>query len=208
MAFLVPDETETARRNVREAIDSWSQRGFHLQHYYALFAECQIDLYEGKREDAYERIQAKWGRLVRSMILRIQVLRIQAVHLRARVALAAARTRPAHSTRLLREAEQGAAELRGENMPWANPLADAIQAGIFYCRGQTANAIAELEKASRGFSSVEMALYSTVCCRHRGALAGADRGQQLIADADAWMDGETIRKLIRWAAMLVPGFEE
>src|SRR5260370_34547418 len=66
----------------------WSTTAFHLQHFYSLLAEEQIDLYRDEARAAWERIRAQWPALARSLLLRIQLVRNEALHLRARCALA------------------------------------------------------------------------------------------------------------------------
>ena len=55
--WLAADEPETARRNVREAIEQWSHGGFLLQHWSAMASEVEIELYVGDGASAYARLE-------------------------------------------------------------------------------------------------------------------------------------------------------
>ncbi|HEX6836905.1 MAG TPA: AAA family ATPase, partial [Polyangia bacterium] len=55
---LCQDDPKRGRQSVDDAMRSWSQRGFHLQHLYALSSHTQIDLYEGRAAEAHARMVA------------------------------------------------------------------------------------------------------------------------------------------------------
>ena len=73
-----------------EAMRKWSQRKFHVEHWWAMLAERQIDLYEGRGADALRAIDQAWRALDGSLLLMCQLTLLEALHLRARAALAAA----------------------------------------------------------------------------------------------------------------------
>src|SRR5260221_3315795 len=54
---LAADDPGAARRHVREAMARWSQRGFLLQHWQAMRAEVEIELYVGDPAAAQQRLQ-------------------------------------------------------------------------------------------------------------------------------------------------------
>jgi eukaryotic-like serine/threonine-protein kinase len=90
-------------------------------------------------------------------------------------------------------------------MPWGNPLAQLIHAGVACLRGRAADAVALLRIAEAGFESADMSLYAAAARRRRGELVSGEKGRALIAAADAWMAGQQIRNPERMAAMLAPG---
>jgi hypothetical protein len=181
LAWLAADRIDVARARVREADEQWSKRGFHFQHYWNLLAECNIDLYAGDGQRAYERVMSRWDELAGSLYLRIQNVRVEALHLRARCALAAGKRS---------EAERIASRIARERMPWATALARLL-------RGD------DLERAEREFEAVDMHLCAAACRRRRGQLTCDD---ELVAAADAWMHKKWIRNPARMTDLYAPGF--
>src|SRR5207249_4874006 len=88
--WLAADDPDRARDEVIAALTTWPRDAFHLQHYSALVALAQIELYTGDYEVAWKHIEGQIKPLEKSMLLRIQGLRIEARFLRARLALASA----------------------------------------------------------------------------------------------------------------------
>jgi eukaryotic-like serine/threonine-protein kinase len=177
VAALAADDPALARAETEAAVRAWSQRGFFAQHYYALYAQAQIDLYRG--EDAGARLQASWKALEKSLLLRVQFIHVEALHLRARAHLAAGRRS---------EARKDARRILGLKLQWAEPLALLILAG--------AGERALLDRAIAGCETVGLGLYAAAAKRRRGQLA----------EADAWMAEQRIRDPERLTAMLAPGF--
>src|SRR5262249_222408 len=48
VVFLAADDPVRAEREVQDAIGRWSHGGFHLQHFLALVALTQVELYRGQ----------------------------------------------------------------------------------------------------------------------------------------------------------------
>src|SRR5213076_2240100 len=88
--WLSADDPDRARDEVIAALTTWPRDAFHLQHYSALVALAQIELYTGDYEVAWKHIEGQIKPLEKSMLLRIQGLRIDSLHIRARLALASA----------------------------------------------------------------------------------------------------------------------
>ena len=207
--WLVDDEPEHGRRDVEEAIAAWSDRGFHLQHYYELLARTQFDLYAGDPKGALERLDRAWPALDRALILRAQRVRIEAFHLRARcLVAAAAHVHPSEKGALLRRAARDAARIEHEKMTWSDPLSALIRASIAHLQGDADGAIANLSLASEQLRKTEMALYAAVARRRYGEALGGDEGQALIDAANAWMSAQEIKSTARMTAVLTPGFKK
>ncbi len=201
IVWLAADDPAGARRELDAARMEWSKRQFFRQHFNSLLARVQIELYEGKAATALERIDAAWPELKRSMLLRIQLLRIEAHYLRARAALGvAARAEPA----LVRVVERAAEAIEREGMPYGDPLAMLLRAGIGARRGELPRVAVLLEQSIAGFQRADMRLYETAARRILGELVGGERGRALVGEADRWMEGEEIRHPARMARMLAP----
>src|SRR5260370_33912834 len=137
--WLADDDPDRARAEVISALTTWPREGFHLQHYTAMVALTQIELYTGDREIAWRHIEAQIKPMVKSMLLRFQVLRLEAMHLRARLALASP---PRSETqRRLRITEDLSQKLAKEKMAWSDPLAALLRAGVANKRADDSKAL-------------------------------------------------------------------
>src|SRR5581483_8716729 len=108
---------------------------------------------------------------------------------------------------LLRSAAQDARRIERRRMPWADPLALLIRAGVASVRGRREEALALLAAAEEGFTTAGMDLYAAAARRRRGGLLGGEEGRSLVGSADGWIAGQDIRNPARITAMLAPGFE-
>jgi eukaryotic-like serine/threonine-protein kinase len=207
LAWLVDDDTDGAAEAIDEAMGSWSKSGFHVQHYYELYARVQLDLYTGRATEAWQRVTRTWPALQRSMLLRVQTVLLEALHLRARCCLARAASEPAGRAALLAEARSCAGRIARQASPWAQPTADLVFGAVAHLDGDDERARVLLDRAASGFQGVDMALFAAAARRCLGRLDAGDGAERLSADANAWMTAQGIRRPDRWTAMLAPGFE-
>jgi serine/threonine protein kinase len=207
LLWLLNDDTDEARRQVIEAMQSWTQTGFHRQHYNALLARAQIELYGGNGLVAWKQVSGEWPALSGSMILRVQIIRIEALHLKARCALAAAASSTSDAQQLIGVAERLARQISKEGMKWADPLATLLQAGVASLRNDKQTAISLLSKACEGFEEAHMKLYAAAAKRRLGEITGGVDGQRLTDEADSWMREQKIKAPTRITRMLAPGIE-
>jgi serine/threonine protein kinase len=204
--WLAADDPDRARNEVIAALTTWPREGFHLQHYSSLVALAQIELYTGDYEVAWRHIEGQVKPLEKSMLLRIQGLRIEAMYLRARLALASATG--SERERRLGIAESLAKSIARENMPWSNPLANLIHAGLAKRRGDDSQAAALVSQAVEGFEASDMKLYAATARRRLGEILGGDGGHELITQADDWMSKQEIKNPAKVANLMAPGFTE
>src|SRR6185503_10712399 len=87
LVWLAADEPDEGERQAHDAMQRWSQEGFHRQHYNHMLARIQTELYRGRAEAAWRLIDGNWPAMRRTSLFRIQFLRIEASYLRARCAL-------------------------------------------------------------------------------------------------------------------------
>jgi hypothetical protein len=199
-AWLVDDEAGEARRNLRVADESWHYQGVHLQHGWSLVASGNVDLYEGKAEHAYARVQESLPALERSFVMRFERLRAELLWLRARTALAHAATdglvrgRSAADgkgrARLLAEAEVCGKRLLGESAPWAPAAGHLALAGVQAVQGRWAGAREHAAIARTVAQATDFQLLVRVSTHFLG-------------DASA-LEGVVARP-DRWMSMLAPG---
>ena len=208
---LAADEPERAREDLVDALDQWSQQGFHLQHYWELLGKASCDLYVGDGRTGLDRITARWPVMERSMVLRVQFVRLEALDLRARASLATAtRLSPGdpERDRLIQTAARDAAEMGKVHTTWSTPSARLLQAGIAAARSDATSALALLGQARAGFEAAEMGLHAAIARRRQGELLGGDEGEALERAADAWLESQRVRNPRRMTALYAPGFAD
>ncbi len=206
LIWLAADDPTRARAEVIEALKDWYHEGFHLQHYTAVQALVQIELYTGDAEVAWRHIERQWKDLENSMLMRIQILRIDAMHLLARGALASAPHSPERDRRL-RTAEKLAQRIAGERIAWATPFAYLIRAGVAHQRGDNSRAASLLSQAIESFDLADLDLYEAAARRRLGEITEGERGLRNIAEADAWMRKRQIQNPEAMTRLLAPGFD-
>jgi hypothetical protein len=208
LVSLADDEPEHARAEVQAGMARWPRQTFHSQHSWEMYAQGEIQLYEGHSVQAWDQVSGSWPALKRSVLLRIQNVRIESYYLRARCALGASiapATRPDQGRALRRAAWQDFGRLARENSPWAAAMADLVGAATALADGHHDSALSRLRAAEEAFGALDMPLYGAVAKRRRGALIGGSDGRMLVQEADAWMTAQTIRNPARLTAMIAPG---
>jgi hypothetical protein len=214
LRWLAQDDPDTCIRDVNDAMEQWSKRGFHLAHYWELEALTNADLYAGSPARAYVRITQRWPGLRRSLLLRIQLIRIHARLYRGRAALALGAAAVAGERRgeLLRAASRDARAIAAEGMAWAAPLASLLEAGIAAAGSGSAGSAgrddlvtARLRAAAAGFGASGMNLYQAVAQRHLGRYLGGGEGAALLRASEAQLASEGVKNPARMAMMMAPG---
>jgi hypothetical protein len=200
--WLLSDEPARARREMHEAMAAWSARGYHIQHWYALIAETQIDLYEGEGDRAHRRFADGWAPLRRSMLLQMQHTRNVAVHLRGRAALAGAlAVAGSERTARLRLARACATRL-GRAGGWGGSMGTLLQAGVAHAEGKTGESATWLRRAIDETGVHQLGLF-----RAAAQMAAAELGGDTATAAagEAWMRDNGTRAPRSLARMLAPG---
>jgi len=204
MAWLLLESPEAAREVTGTAIRQWSRSGIHLQHYNDMFAQANIDLFEGKVPSAVERINRAYALAAEARLLDIQQNRIEMNDLRARAALGMCASRPSERKQMLRIATQCADLIREEKMFWSEPMADRLESAILLAQGRDEQAVKLARRAVSGFDFAEMALFSAATRRALGGIIGGDEGRALVREADEWLAGQGAKSPDRIQAMLCP----
>jgi hypothetical protein len=194
--WLAADDPDAARRAVRQVMDRWSLQGFHFQHYLEMFAENQIDLYNGSWASAWRRSDERFPLMKSAFLLRIPQVKIEALHLVGRSALAAAKA--SGDTALIERAERNAREIEKEKAPWAQPFARALRAGAFSLRGAREDAMDTLAQAARMFEKWDLMLYAKA--------ADYRRGSGMRTNAEEWLRFRGVKNVPHFVNVLMPGF--
>jgi len=203
--WLATDQPDEARRQAPAQGSRAAGERFHLHHYYELLTHAQIDLYTGDVAAAWDRIEACWRPLERSLLMRIQSIAIEAWFLRGRTALAMAAQRPGDHG-LVRIAERAARILSAEDASWASALAELLWATLAARDGDRAAASRRLDGSITGFEGADMGLHAAIARQRLGELTGGAEGDELQAMAEAFMRDQEISNPQAMAAMYSPGW--
>lgn len=201
---LAADQPERATEELAQVMSRWTRTGFHLQHYYNLFAQGQIDLYSGNANASWQRIIKNWPAMKSSLILRNQVILIESFQLRARCALAVAATAKDPEPLLSAAASDAKFVLR-EKMTWGNALAWLVEAGIAAMRGQLESAINQLITTEATFEEADMSLHVAATRARRGTLIGGSTGKALVDEARQCIAKQKVKNPDRIIDMIAPG---
>ncbi len=204
LARLVVGDVEGARRDVAESMRQWAKQGTHLEHFYELVALVNIDLYEGRPEQAHARMVAQWGPMRRALLTMVQSVRIHLWRLRGQAALALAANKKEGWKALLAEAATAARRIERERAPWGDPFIRMLRAGVATLEGDAARAAVLYDDAARSADGVHMSFVATVARRSRGLLMGGGEGRGLVEAADAWMRARAVKSPERMAATVAP----
>ncbi len=206
VVLIAAGRADEARANADEAMARWSQAGFQMQHRYALLTHVEIDLSQGRYREAYARLEHQWPAIESSMLLRIRQQRIDTLSARGRAAVAAAELGEPDARQLRAAAAQHARRIIREAMPWAVAQGQLITAAVAVGNGRPEAAIADLRRASDGFTATGMALHAAVARHRLGVLLGGDEGAALVAGAHTWMTQAGVTNPTGMLQMLAPGF--
>ncbi|MBI4850325.1 MAG: protein kinase [Acidobacteria bacterium] len=202
---LIADNPTEARNQIKIAISKWTATGFHLQHYWALLGQAQVEIYDNKAEDALNLINSQWSPMKKGLLLEVQNSVVEMLHLRARSALACIKNSK-EPKNLLKMAEQDAWKLLKEKVTSGNAFSYLLLAAIAFNRNQKDKAIDFLKLAKKNFQDIDMALYQAATNYRLGQLINGDEGKELIRLAEYWMSSQKIKNIPQITEMLAPGF--
>ncbi|WP_081713841.1 serine/threonine-protein kinase [Cystobacter fuscus] len=202
--LVARDEPDNARELVDEAISGWSRTGA-IQQYHAFLRTSQADLYQGKPESAWARLEKTWPMLTAAQIFRGQPSRIESHALRAQLALAMAAEAPGRRPELLRQVEEDALQLEKEIRKDCPFLAQLLRAGVARQRGQPEQALVHLSSAIEGYRALGMPNLEACARWWKGELVGGEEGRALVQEATTLLTADGIHRPRQWAAMVLPG---
>ncbi|HLV19845.1 MAG TPA: AAA family ATPase, partial [Polyangiaceae bacterium] len=212
-AWLVRDQVDTAREQLRRARREWTAPGVQLAHCWMLMGEALLDFYCGSYDAAHERIEAVWPEIVAAQLLRIGIMRTQLWYFRAASALAAAHRADAAGLRdrsraLLELAAEGARRLDREPLPFARPLAALLRGGLLAAAGALSSAVSVLRACSRDFEAQTFRFHAAGALVRAGQLLGGDEGDAWIARGAAAIAKEGVKNPLAMLRIVAPGFAE
>jgi hypothetical protein len=204
---LARGDVDGARRDIDEVMRDWSVDGFHLQHYYAMHARTDVELYAGDAAAAQAHMDRDWPGMQASLLERVQLVKLNALHVRARCALAsAAKARGDDRRRFLAVARESARRIERDALGWSTPLADLVRAGTCAIEGDDAGKVERLRRARSGFLDAGMRLHAAAAERRLGEAIGGDEGRGHVAAADVWFAAKGVKDAQRMVGAVAPGF--
>jgi tetratricopeptide (TPR) repeat protein len=202
---LLMDRPQEARDDLESAMRQWSQTGFHQQHLYAVFAEADILLYEGKGQAAWDLLARREADLKRSLLSNIHLVRGTILFLRGRLALLLARGAASPARRHhLHHAETAATRLERERNGWTSVFAALLRGGIAHLHGRAEDAAGRFEHAATLAETAGMGLHGAAARFALGHCLGGTTGSTRQADALHWLRERTVAAPERFVASLVP----
>jgi hypothetical protein len=206
MVLLAGDEPDRAAEEAERALRRWSQRGFHFQHYFHLFATTQVLLYRGDSDGALRLMTDAWPALKSSLLLSVQQNKVEALHFRARVELA--RARDTGDASLVKLALSRARAIEKEKTRWGDALALLLRAAGDDQAGKRDRALDRLSRAAALFDETGMQMFAAAARRRTGLLTGGADGEAEAERAEAALRGIGVKNPARMADMLAPGFAD
>jgi tetratricopeptide (TPR) repeat protein len=200
IVHLMEDLPAEARGALARTTWTPPEGGYHLQHWYALRALREIDLYEtqeGRADGALEHSLPELDALERSLLTRVQFVRAESRWLRGRLLLAqgeTARVKPI------------ARALERERTAYASAWARLLAAAVAAREGDVEGAGQLLKSAFYFAKDCDMLLLPAVAMRRLGQLTDTSEGRALQEETDAWMVEQGIRNPARMASVIAPGF--
>ncbi|MFT5498374.1 MAG: serine/threonine protein kinase [Kiritimatiellia bacterium] len=202
LARLADNEPEEARADLQDCMAGWKTPAFTLQNSTALLGETYIDLYQGKVDDACDRLDAQWGQLEKSQLLRVPIVKTSNLHLYASVKIQRARGMQDPSA-LVKSAKRDLTNLRKAPIATAKGKACMVEAALFNLSGQREKSAALLAQAAIHLSALEMSHYAAACGYYSARLSGTRQD----ASVDAWIKEQGIAEPEKFMRVLAPGFE-
>ncbi|WP_428264329.1 serine/threonine-protein kinase PknK [Haliangium sp.] len=206
LVALADDDPARARRVVREHFERWPGKHFYLQHWSALAAETEIDLYRGDWAGALERLERSWSEFTGSVVFRNQKLRQDGFLLAIRCHLAAAAAEPDQRGAHLRQIERHLRRIEREDTPWSAPLATMTRATVAWLQDDPGGADALLGRAADSFAEIDMALHADVARCRRAQLAAQGQTSGEVQAALRRLRERGVRRPASMLACLAPGF--
>jgi hypothetical protein len=204
--WLMRDDAARARQEADQAIERWSRKGFHVQHWYHLVATVQSELYGGHGSAAFACVEQHWSQLKRVHFFHIQHTRIAACHLRVRTALAAAREAEGkEQRRYTKIAQQGAEWLARQQDDWARAFAKLTDSALCALNGERDTAAQRLQSAIRMLEQDGLSLFAHAAQIAGHGLLPGDRKDLRETLSWKWMVDRGVHNPAALSGMLAPG---
>jgi hypothetical protein len=196
------DDPMVVKEKIDASFNKWTQKEFHLQHYYIISGQIEILLYLGDSIAALELLEKYWSNFI--TFKRIQIIFIESHYLRARCRLAVAKVK-SDAQWLLSSVEKDIREIEKEKMSYGNGWANLIRAG----KASLQNNFDEVKKcllfAEAEFKKSKMFVYQEISRWSYGLVINSEDGKELIKSVENNLAQQGIKKTERIREMYAPG---
>lgn len=167
LATLFEDQPQVLRAQVQAVATRWSQRSFHLQHYWGATAMVHHDLYVGDDRAALARIRSVLPYMKVNLLHRVIVLRVESQHLLARCLLAGER----FGSKEAQACRRAIRVMRRSREPWHRALSDLVEAQYLLRRdAQPEVCLARFTATERRLVASGLGLFALVAGYYRARL--------------------------------------
>ena len=200
---LVDDDPDSVAAELEATRWESPYPGFHFQHWLALDAVCETDLYRGEGHHTLERCAAEWRMMRRSLVLRQQRVRVLSKSLEARLLLAQAHA-GIDRVASLESGRRLARELIQEGLSYAALRGQMALAGVFALEGRDALANDALRAVVSQARAEGLDFLSAAAASRLGRRIGGDEGDALLAEAEGYFKSQRVRNAARMTAVEAP----
>ncbi len=197
--WLVDDDPDRARADLKT--DSWISytQGYHLQHWLELNARVEIWIYEGLSVDREFYARHLKG-LKKSVLEKILDFRAEGAWMAGRMALSEASRDPSQR----HVARRSIAKLLAFRTHHTKLLAHMLRATLAVQEGVLEAAASDFREVVALGEAAHISFVTAAARRRLGALLGGDRGRELVAAAERWMAGAGIKNPDRMTYLVSP----
>ncbi len=215
LIWLVRDDIEGARREVELAMDSWTDPcdSYQSPHFWALCADCDIALYEGRAEAAAARMEEDQEHIRSAHMLRVDIALVEMCFVKARIALARATLALADDPQSHHQVRSRAREVRRlmrriarTGLPLARAMVPMLAAGLASLASRDAEVVDHLRQAAAALDGLETMLLANAVKFRLGELLSGEEGAPLARESATWMAEQGVKNPAKITAMLVPLF--
>lgn len=199
---LLLDEPERQREELEYARRAWDHAGFQLEHFWLALTETSILRYEGRGREAYEKSEALWTALNRSMLTQIHVILCESVANRVRCILAAIpHLSPSEAQAALRQAKASMDRVDRRRDPSIGPGTVVLRGLVAYAEGRKAEAVLHLAEGESQLLARGGRTNAAAAAYRRAQILGVE---PLRLQAEAVLKSEGICHVERWLGFEAP----
>ncbi|MBI4510802.1 MAG: AAA family ATPase [Deltaproteobacteria bacterium] len=205
VVWLFDDRPQEARLDLERKAWTPSEGGFHMQHWYELRANCELELYQLQAQASLARRKAAFAALSKSLLLRAQIVRAESTWLRGRLVLAQAQPTP-NATKLWKVALGLARALEKEDVAYPRVWAKLLRAAVSFQSGDMPSSSKALREAAILAEENDMLLLAAAAKYREGVLLGGTDGMALKEQAERWLEEEGVKSPEHLLDVVAPGF--
>jgi hypothetical protein len=192
---LCDDRTDGVLAGIEASLEGWPGDAYYQAHHVAVVGRTMLHLYAGDGPAAAALLDRSMPMVKALMLNRMPFVMGEVHKLRGQAAI-----RCGDRPRALRAARA----MSKIGIPVGRAFAASMRAAIAAGRGDTTAASAALTDAIDLFGETGSAHDAAACRWRLGELVGGERGDRLVADARAWMEGQGVRAPAAMVAFLAP----